>query len=205
MQLQELKKKIEAHNGIFLCRQIHKEENRKEVVFRHEFESPRNSKEIPNIGKLVDFYETFGDLTLYYDQISGDAAIYIANPIQWDELKVLFSDWLDIVDEDEEDLFPEWIENYIVIGEVPASGNYFLMPTQGDKAGYIFEFEHDGFEFIETAKDIEEFIFNLLFPDGQSLVNMASHMRFVESGDYETQWWIVEMKDSFGNVVSTEC
>lgn len=205
MELHGLKKIINGHMGHFHCRQIHDEASRKEVVFRHTYEPPQASNDIPDVGKLRDFYDTFSELTLYYDEISGDSAIFIACPDQWASLRILFTDWLEGLDEEEEEgLLPEWLGDYIVIGEVPASGNYFLMPTKGVKAGYIFEFEHDGFEFIEMATDIESFITKALNLDGEGLMNIASHMRFIESEDYSKQWWIVEMRDSFGKVVKTE-
>jgi hypothetical protein len=77
------------------------------------------------------------------------------------------------------------------------------MPLSGEKHGFVFEFEHDGFEFIERASDIESFVYQLLDPSGPVLTGMASHMRFIEGGDYATQWWITEMRDNRGNLVRT--
>jgi len=77
------------------------------------------------------------------------------------------------------------------------------MPLSGEKRGFVYEFEHDGFEFIECAPDIERFVYQVLDPSASALTAMACHMRFVEEEDYATQWWITEMRDNRGNVVRT--
>lgn len=156
------------------------------------------------IAQLSDFYETFSNLLLYYDPVSDEAAIYIGSPDEWGSLKSDFLPWLDCLDENEkEDALPSWIDDCLVIGVVPQSGNYLLVPLSGEKCGYMCEFEHDGFEFIELAPDIEKFIYQLLDPSASTLAEMASNMRFVEGEDYTTQWWIAEMHDNRGNTVQT--
>jgi hypothetical protein len=175
----------------------------KTCVFRHVYTSPGVYEQIPVAGKLKDFYETFGSLHLYHHAPSDCSAIYIGEPKEWAEFADRFAGWVDILDEYERaELLPEWIDNCVVIGEVPYSGNYLLMPTLGEHAGYIFEFEHDGFEFIEEAQDIEAYIEAMLNPDGARLVNMAGHMRFIEEDPLD-QWWILDMKDNRGGFVTT--
>ncbi len=205
MELQELKNAIAGHSGQFHCRQTNHHEKRKDVAFKHIYESPRAHNEVPNVGKLKEFYCTFSELSLYYDEVSGDCAIHIADTAEWDSLAIHFTDWLESLnDEERTELLPDWLSDYVVIGEAPGSGNYYLIPTKGERAGYVYEFEHDGFDFLEIAKDIEDFIAKALNLDGAGLINIAAHMRFVEYEDYSTQWWIVEMTDSLGRVVTTE-
>lgn len=204
MKLVTLQESIDDHFGDFVCSQIHNEASKKTVQFKHIHKPPEPyTRNIP-VEKLKDFYDTFSNLLMYYDEESGDAGVHIASPSQWDSLEIEFRDWLDIVDEDERDeVFPDWIDACLVIGEVPHSGNYYLMPITGENKGYVFEFEHDGFEFIELANDIEQFILKMLNPDSEQLTNMASHMRFIEKNS-EKQWWIEELKDNNGNVITTE-
>jgi len=136
--------------------------------------------------------------------VSGDAAVYIARRDQWDELEQEFRAWLDGLSSEEiAEFVPEWTQQCVVVGEVPSSGNYFMVPLAGSEAGCIYEFEHDGFEFIRHASDIESFVFGLLDPDSAKLTEMASHMSFVEQENWSEQWWIQEMRDNRGNVVST--
>jgi hypothetical protein len=106
-------------------------------------------------------------------------------------------------EEEEEELLPKWIDNFITVGEIPSSGNYLLVPIAGEMAGHVFEFEHDGFEFIDLASNINNFIANSLKPDSRSLTRMASHMTFTEDNE-ENQWWIEEMRDNHGHVVKTQ-
>lgn len=205
MKLVELEQAVSKHSGVFQCigrggdKPIYKT-----IFFEHKFEPPASISEVPKIGMLKEFYSTFSSLTLYHHKESEDAAFYFASPEEWGSLLEDFSDWIDDLDEEEqEELLPEWIDNFITIGEIPYSGNYLLMPTDGEMSGHVFEFEHDGFEFIDHASDINDFVVNILKPDTKSLTNMASHMTFTESGE-ENQWWLEEMRDNRGHVVRTE-
>lgn len=203
MTLTNLEGLVKNHSGEFVCEQINNKGTTKIIPFKHLYDPPITSPEVPKIEKLPEFYMTFGRLVLYYDEKSGDAAVYIANPNEWEGLRERFCSWLEDLDEDEKsDLLPAWIENYLVIGEIPRSGNFLLVPTTGKAAGHIFEFEHDGFEFIELAEDIEEYVNTMIHPDSRTLTNMASHMRFIED-DPMIQWWIRELRDNKNNVVTT--
>lgn len=205
MKLQDLETAVRQHTGEFLCRGIGDEKERKVVHFSHRATAPVDVPALAPIGRLQDFYDTFGSLTFYYDTRSGDAARHIAAPSQWAALHADFSLWLDDLDEAERaEILPEWIDTSLVIGETPHSGNYILMPTTGHAAGQVFEFDHDGFEFLAVASDIVTYATDMLQPGSSRLVDFASHMRFVENEDYRTQWWICEMKDAQGRIVTTE-
>ena len=204
MKLEKLEALVQSHSGEFVCEQVNKREVTKIVPFKHLYDTPIASSVVPKVGKLQEFYATFSALLLYFDEKSKDAAIYIANPDQWESLRQNFSVWLESLSEDEKnDMLPKWIGSYHVIGQIPRSGNYILIPAKGKKAGYVFEFEHDGFEFIELAKDIEEYISKMLPPNEQDLTNIASHMRFMEDNPM-IQWWIRELRDNKGVVVKTK-
>lgn len=204
MNLDDLRKAVEHHSGTFHCAKINNDAVTKDVEFHHEFEPPVAIEVDIPIKKLADFYQTFANLTLYRDPSSGDAAFYIGSPDEWGALESDFRLWLEGLDGDEEEeLLPPWIGDRVVIGEIPASGNYLLVPLSGEKRGFVFEFEHDGFEFIECAPDIEQFVYQLLDPSPTALMGIASHMRFVDGDDSSSQWWICEMRDNRGKVVST--
>lgn len=141
---------------------------------------------------------------MYLDEQSGDAAYFVASPSQWSELDSYFRPWLDGLDEDEAaDYLPTWIEDCIVVGEIPQSGNYLLVPTSGPDAGKVFEFEHDGFEFLELGASLPDFVERTLDVDSRRLTAMASHLRFVTPNEGRG-WWINELRDNRGNVVRTE-
>lgn len=195
--LESLRAAVQSHAGTFHCSEIHREANKKSVEFRHAGLPPDPSADVPDIAGLQDFYSTFSQLTLYLDEASGDAAFHIAHPSQWPELDDEFRPWIEADDD-----LPEWIEDCLVIGEVPHSGNYLLVPTTGPEAGKVFEFEHDGFEFIELGTSLPDFVARSLDLDSARLTDMASHLRFIAPGE-DKQWWIEEMKDNRGNSVRT--
>ena len=106
-------------------------------------------------------------------------------------------------EDEEEDYRPDWIKNCLVVGEIPRSGNYLLVPAAGPYTGRVFEFEHDGFEFVELGQSLPDFVKRNLDLDTSRLTAIASHMRFV-TPDENRQWWINELKDNRGNAVRTE-
>lgn len=202
--LESLYSEVHSHIGQFTCTEIHREENTKTVSFRHAGSPPDPDVDVPDVQGLRDFYDTFAQLTLYLDEKSGDAAFFIASPSQWSELDSDFRPWLEGIEEDEEEEYlPDWIKDCLVIGEIPHSGNYLLVPTSGPDAGKVFEFEHDGFEFIELGQSLPEFVARTLDLDTSRLTAIASHVRFI-TPEENRQWWINELNDSRGNVIRTE-
>lgn len=203
MKLTVLENTVRQHVGEFLCTQVHDEKKARVVRFSHVVTPPVGSDDVPTIGKLQDFYQTFGSALFYHDEKSGDAAKHIAPTSRWAELHGDFSDWIaPLSDEERSEILPDWIGTCLVIGETPCSGNYILVATEGAVAGKVFQFDHDGFEFTEEANDVVEYVEKLLKPDDRRLTEFASHMRFVEKGSM-TQWCIRHFKDHQGHVATT--
>jgi hypothetical protein len=202
--MEQLRLAVQSHSGQFVCSEIHKPKNSKTVRFRHVGTPPDPEFSGPDLIGLRDFYSTFAELTLYLEEESGDAAYLVANPSQWEALDSEFRPWLEGIEDDEaEEFLPDWIKDCIVVGEIPQSGNYLLIPTAGPEAGKVYEFEHDGFEFIELGKSLPDFVERTLDLDPSSLTAIASHLRFITEGD-DRQWWIEELNDNRGNVIRTE-
>lgn len=202
--LESLHNAVSAHQGEFSCVQIRQEKNTRIVPFRHAVSPPILTADLPPVPGLQAFYATFGSLTLYLDDQSGEAAYHIAAPSAWPALDEDFRPWLDgLTDEEAAECLPDWIDGCMVVGEVPYSGNYLLVPATGPEAGRVFEFEHDGFEFHELGETLPDFVNRALDLDARRLIAIASHLRFVV-GDPGCQWWIRELRDNRGNVVRTE-
>jgi hypothetical protein len=198
-----LESAVRDHAGHFFCERIHAPNETKVVDFRHVADPPVPVEQIPNVGRLVDFYDTFGSVVFYFDERSGDAAVHIASPSAWGELADQFGEWLTSLSEEERaEVLPDWIDECLVIGEEPQTGNYILMPTTGDSMGRVFLFDHDGFEFVDEGADLVAFVERLISPDDSQLNEMASHLRFIED-DPAIQWWIRELRDNRGNVART--
>lgn len=203
MRLAELEQAVLAHKGSFLCKRVNDDKETRIIHFCHEVQPPVGGAEVPSLPGFQDFYDTFGSITFYLDRESGDAAAYVADPSEWAALHTDFSSWVDDLDEDERmELLPDWIEDILVIGEEPHTGNYLLTPATGREAGVVFLFDHDGFEFTEQAATLVEYVEKLLDPGDHELTMMASHMRFA-GGDRSVQWSICELEDNRGNVART--
>ena len=199
--IKKLAEKLKKYSGAFLCEAIDFEDNTKIVEFSHVLEPPIGGSEFPEVGDVSEFYSLIGSLTLYACPESDEAAFYIEHPSQWKSFEEGFADWVDTLGEDEqEEALPSWFGAHKVIGEIPASGNYLLLVTGKDEAGAVYEFEHDGFEFIKLGRSIEEFVLKAIDPDPDALSQIASHMRFVSSAS-DQQWWIKELHHDFGKVV----
>lgn len=199
--LEELAKSVSSHTGQFHCVQIGNETNKKVATFRHCYTAPSDTS-VPPVPGLQEFYSTFGSLILYQEPETQEAAFHIASPSEWSEFDEYFRPWLNDLDE-VSDLVPPWIDDCATVGEIPGSGNYLLIPLSGPESGKVFEFEHDGFEFIARADSLPDFVGRQLDLDTAQLTAMASHLRFV--GDPpNAQWWIEELTDNRGNKVRTE-
>jgi hypothetical protein len=154
------------------------------------------AKQTGDIPQLLEFYRHWGSARLYRDtipkwfesQMYYAAAFYIAPPQEWAYQRMAFQDWLANLSADEErELLPDWINAYVVIGEIPNSGNSLLVPLEGVDKGKVFEFEHDGFEFIERGKDFAEFVDWLCTVDEELLGDISCHTCYTD-GTTEAQW-----------------
>lgn len=203
-----LHRAVSEHTGQFTCERLRKPAETRVVTFKHLIQPPAPLDEaaqaaIPDSGQLQAFYATFGALMLYHDAQSGEAARYIAPPAEWTSLHDGFSGWTqDLSDEERANTLPPWVEHCVVIGEVPRTGNYIVVATDGESAGQVFEFDNDGLVFTRKASDIVDYVEQLLTPDAAALTEIASHMRFTDR-NYGTQWQILEMRDNRGKHVRT--
>lgn len=201
--LQEL---LQRRNQRFVCTDTGWPEpgpDRHVAVIRHEVTPPLDDSTLAaleeqiGIPELLAFYQRWGSARLYCDTIHREpigfaSAFYIAPPGSWAELQDRFEGWLEILDPEERaDLLPAWIDAYVVVGEVPNSGNYFLVPLEGADRGKVFDFEHDGFEFIERAPDFEQFVDGLCTVNEALLFEILGHTRYAD-GKSSIQWLVRE-------------
>ena len=203
MHLEDLHHAVTGHRGEFICERInHQPRQIKTVAFGHTVAPSQPTAGLPGVGRLGDFYDTFGSILFYVDTLTGEAAKHIVHPSHWAAMHDDFYDWIEQLDDEERaEILPEWIHRCTAIGESPRTGNYILMVMDGAEAGKVFEFDHDGFEFIERADNLVAYTEKLLDLDAGLLLDIASHMRFIEAD--QVQWWILEMVDNRGNRVGT--
>lgn len=150
-------------------------------------------EQLGDLPPVLAFYERYGSARLFRDLkeqrgIGRASAYYIAPPDEWPALHSDAEDWFSGLSDDEaEEILPDWISDYVVVGEIPNSGNCYLMPLVGDQRGAVFEFEHDGFEFIERGADFEAFVEALASVDPDDIVRIGGHTRYTD-GATEAQW-----------------
>jgi len=203
MDFKKLDKLLRNDSSVFHCKEIAEPSNEKAIPIRHLAGSGLTSEEVDKLNSVLghiqglsDFYKRYSDVSLFRDPVSGDTAYYIASPEHWSRLEQEFTPWIEDVDpNDHEDLLPAWIDSYCVIGERPGTGNYYLLPTEGESAGSVFEFEHDGFEFIQLSDNFPSFIDYLVTVDEEQLEDIASAVRFMDQDDPMTQWIISSYND----------
>ncbi len=148
----------------------------------------RLEQEIGVQEQLFNLLSIYGSVRLYCDTLSDDSAFYIAHPSEWQSLENDFNLWInDLDDQEKEELLPDWLDDAIVFGEIPSSGNYFLYLIKGEHQGKVFEFEHDGFEFIEIGKSIIDFLEYICSPTEKLIQNIHSHTRYSD-GKTDIQW-----------------
>lgn len=174
------------------------------AYIEHDVDSPVGSATLQSVidqtgslPEIVEFYRRFGYARLYRDTIQTAyagfdpfyaSAYYIAPPDAWPELRECFECWLDDLSKEEAaELLPSWMESYVVIGEVPNSGNYFLVPLVGPDRGKVFEFEHDGFEFVERGTTFACFLDSVSTVNDSLVKEIRSHTRYCD-GHTDTQW-----------------
>jgi hypothetical protein len=100
----ELSIKLRSHSDKFICSMIDNKKEQKGVEFTHLTESGLEEKELNklkaefgHIPSLIDFYDTWSSLLLYFDPSSQDSAFYFAKPSEWVELKEYLTPWTPLV------------------------------------------------------------------------------------------------------------
>ncbi|WP_075186540.1 SMI1/KNR4 family protein [Teredinibacter haidensis] len=138
--------------------------------------------------EFIDFFKKFGSIRLFCDSKSDSSAFYIAHPNEWSELKGELMSWFDGLSVSEyEGLIPDWAKNAIVFGEIPNSSNYYLYRVDSLECGAIYEFVHDGFEFVKIENTFNEFIV-YLSTITEELINSIQTYTRCSDGETDTQW-----------------
>ncbi len=197
MELGKLREFLGRANQRFMCSDNGEDGNEFVAHIEHRYEPPINSlalkalrAEHPQLQQLLDLYAEFGSLRLYCDTNSTSSAFYLAHPEQWGQLRQEFTLWTDMLDEDEAaEVLPAWLDEAIVFGEIPESGNYLLMPAGGEHAGKVFGFDHDGFEFSEEAPDLASYLDKITTPSEELFQQIATHTRYTDR-ETNIQWLV---------------
>jgi hypothetical protein len=149
--------------------------------------------EFADLPELVAFYERYGSLRLYCGTMKNphsfyESAYYIGRPDEWPDFEPEMRPWMETLSEQEaQDHLPAWINDFRVIGEYPATGNYILLPLKGPERGIIVEFNHDGFAFIPRGATLAAFIAAISSPSDENVSDICGHVHYAD-GTTNTQW-----------------
>ncbi|MEO1036787.1 MAG: hypothetical protein AAFX44_14615 [Pseudomonadota bacterium] len=183
----------------------------KDVRFTHVVDPPLAEDELTaltadhaHVPGLCDFYATSGAVALFFDAASKESAYYIGPPSQWHVFRDGLFGWFEgLTQAEEKQLLPAWVDDSYVLGTIPGSGNYLVVPGTGEESGAVFLFDHDGFEFLKLAETLPAFVAEACNPGDEALTSIATGMRFVECESDDEQWWIVELRNDFDEVVAS--
>ena len=197
MPFEKLQELLSRRNQRFVCSPARGESSAGRCVVRitHEVGPGLSEAALRTLREQIGYQEglfrllrDFGGVRLYCDTNSDEYAFDIAPPDEWGELAAGFQVWIDELDNRERaELLPDWLEDAVVIGEPPSSGNCYLFPVRGSYRGAVFEFEHDGFEFVKLSSDIYAFVDRLCTVDEALIRNIAGHTCYSD-GKTDTQW-----------------
>lgn len=143
--------------------------------------------------EFIEFYRRYGGIS-FHSECANGASTLCVHPVQnWDRLFSEMAEWFEMVDEDElEESGIDWIENCIVFGEVPNSGNYFLMPLTGSENGKVIYQDHDGFEPEVYANSFNDFLVKFLSQPIEQVERLGCYTRYSD-GKNQKQWMPVEI------------
>lgn len=93
------------------------------------------------------------------------------------------------------DSLPDWVDDCLVVGEEPDTGNFLVVPRTGDAAGRVFTFAHDEFSFTESASCLRDFVAKQIELNDSVLTDIATVLRLPDVGGTD-QWWIRSAVDN---------
>jgi hypothetical protein len=150
---------------------------------------------VGDLPEVTEFYRRYGAARLFCDRITDPhvdllaSAYWIAPPSEWEMLTEQLTPWLEGLSDDERaELVPAWVDEAPVIGEIPNSGNYLLLPLSGPERGKIYEFAHDGFEFIDRGANLAAFLNRRSRVDATICREISCYTRY---SDGESTWHCV--------------
>ena len=166
MSIIDLRKFVSSENQKFRCKSVYDDIQADFTCSIFHRVTPGLSKRDIDVVKrvanlnaeLTEWLQHYGSVELFCDTKSDASAYYIAHPSQWSELQRELFGWFEgLTDSQVEEFIPSWVGEAIVLGEKRSSGNYYLLRTDDKNQSKVYEFEHDGFKFVEVADSFAVF------------------------------------------------
>ena len=183
----------------FICRNGWPEPSPPEysVAIGHEVGPPLGDGEIRalesqvgHVPELLALYSRCSHVLLYRQLHADTAAFYIAPPDEWGDLKESVYDWVEQLDSNEKaEILPDWFSSFVVVGRVPRGAVFYLVPLAGNHVGYVYEFDHDGYEFLPSGTSFANFINRICTVTPSLLTEISAHTRYQDERP-NSQWLV---------------
>jgi len=149
--------------------------------------------------QLLPFFRKHDGFVLYRDTLSDAAGIELLPVAEWQLASDGMRDLLEyLADDPESD--PDHIYTGVAIGEVPHSGNYFVVPIEGPSAGKVFYANHDGWYESPFAENFDEFLAHVTREPARLLAEEVGCYTRYSDGKTDTQWIPEEYFDDVSTV-----
>lgn len=150
---------IKQPNPRFICQSVKDPDERNVIPLKHNLNTPASELDLEDLvgmpKALIDFYAKHNGCRLYTTLDGQSSAIYLATLDDW---AVLGEEFLDELEHLDPNKVPDWIDDTVAIGEVPDSGNTFLISLAEENEGSITYFDKTKSSFTPFAKDFESFL-----------------------------------------------
>jgi hypothetical protein len=135
---------------------------------------------------LKRFVELHDGIVLYRDTKSDASGVEFFKAKEWESRTAEMQESMQAMGFDESDM-PDWFRVGVVFGEIPQSGNYFVIQPKGVESGQVFYADHDDFRTDAFAGSFEQFL-ELIVGDPPGFLYRCGCFLRCSDGKTETQW-----------------
>ncbi|MBL8795169.1 MAG: SMI1/KNR4 family protein [Planctomycetia bacterium] len=135
---------------------------------------------------LRRFVQRHDGVMLYQDEKSDAAGIEFFKATEWQVRTKEMRESMIAMGFEENDM-PEWFHKGVVFGEIPHSGNYFVVQPSGIGAGRVFYCDHDDFQTEPLAESLEDLL-SLIVKDPPGFLYQCGCFTRYSDGKTDIQW-----------------
>lgn len=135
---------------------------------------------------IRQLYAMYDGLTLYCDTKSDAAGFELFQIADWPMRTAEMQEAVEAMGLDPDEM-PGWYSSGVVVGQIPHSGNYFVVGRTDDESGKLFYMDHDDFIEEPIAENAESLIAALLADPAQFLYDRGCYTRYSD-GTTNQQW-----------------
>lgn len=139
-----------------------------------------------DISALKHFVERHDGVLLYRDKQSEAGGIAFFSALEWPSRTQEMRESMTAMGFAEDDM-PDWFHRGIVFGQIPRSGNYFVIQLRGAEAGKVFYCDHDDFRTEAIAQSFECFL-NMIVDNPPEFLHQCGCYTRYSDGKTNTQW-----------------